>query len=347
VPNFQVLVPMLLTAPAFCIALLSPFAGRLSDRLGRRRLLLTAMFLYGCGGIAPFFLHEFSAVMASRVLLGVAEAFILTIGNALLADYFDETERRKWLAVQGAVGPAMATAVLYGSGALAGIGWQWPFVVYVLAFPIFGIAWLYLWEPEKREARPRAAVDMRAFPWRTAAVISIATLITSVIYFVFIVHFSLVLTAHGVREESRIGLITAVASIGVPLGAYVYKRYADRPVASLLFLVYLLMGIGYVGISLAGNETLIVVASWAQQIAAGMTIPILVAWALSSFPGEYRGVGMGFWSASFFAGQFLNPLAVGVLNGFTGSIVMTVAAFGVICLVIAGSVASAWRRRAA
>lgn len=106
--------------------------------------------------------------------------------------------------------------------------------------------------------------------------------------------------------------------------------------AFLLFLVYLLMGIGYVGISLARDETLIVVASWAQQIAAGMTIPTLVAWGLSSFPGEYRGVGVGFWSASFFAGQFLNPLAVGFLNGLTGSIVMTVATFGVICLAIAG-----------
>ena len=54
VPNFQVLVPMLLTAPGLCIAVLSPFAGRLSDLFGRRRLLLIAMFAYGFGGLAPF-----------------------------------------------------------------------------------------------------------------------------------------------------------------------------------------------------------------------------------------------------------------------------------------------------
>src|SRR4051794_39984585 len=53
IPNPQVLVPMLLTAPALCIAVLSPFAGRLSDLYGRRRLLLMAMFLYGFGGVAP------------------------------------------------------------------------------------------------------------------------------------------------------------------------------------------------------------------------------------------------------------------------------------------------------
>jgi MFS family permease len=44
IPNFGVFVPMILTAPALCIAILSPFAGRLSDIFGRRRLLLIAMF---------------------------------------------------------------------------------------------------------------------------------------------------------------------------------------------------------------------------------------------------------------------------------------------------------------
>src|ERR1051325_2197259 len=77
VPNAGVLVPMLLTAPALCIALISPFAGRLSDLFGRRNLLLTAMFLYGFGGVAPFFLDSFWGVMASRIVLGIAEAFIL------------------------------------------------------------------------------------------------------------------------------------------------------------------------------------------------------------------------------------------------------------------------------
>src|SRR3954471_5914436 len=147
IPNFGVYVPMILTAPALCIAVLSPFAGRLSDLFGRRNLMLIAMFLYGFGGIAPFFLENFWAVMTGRIVLGIAEAFILTIGNALLADYFDEKERPKWLAVQGAVGPILAFVTILGSGFLAAKGWQWPFIVYALAFPIFISALFFLWEP--------------------------------------------------------------------------------------------------------------------------------------------------------------------------------------------------------
>jgi MFS family permease len=338
ISNFQVLVPMLLTAPALCIAVLSPFAGRLSDLFGRRNLLLIAMFLYGFGGIAPFFLENFWAVMAGRIVLGIAEAFILTIGNALLADYFDEKERPKWLAVQGAIGPILAFATILGSGFLAAKGWQWPFVVYALAFPIFISAVLFLWEPAKKQKQENEEVDIKTFPWRTAGFICLITLVTSIIYYVFIIHFSLVLTASGITDESRIGVISSIASIAVPFGAYVYKKFSNRSVFFLLLLVYALMGVGYIGISLVHDEKAIVVMSWIQQLAVGLTVPSLVAWALNSFPIRHRGLGMGFWATSFFLGQFVNPLIVGLINNLTGGIVPTVAAIGVLCLVIAGAV---------
>lgn len=338
IPNFGVLVPMLLTAPALCIAVLSPFAGKLSDLFGRRNLLLIAMFLYGFGGIAPFFLENFWAVMAGRIVLGIAEAFILTIGNALLADYFDENERPKWLAVQGAVGPILAFLTILGSGFLAAKGWQWPFVVYALAFPIFISALLFLWEPAKKRAHEKAAVDTKTFPWKTAGLICSITLITSVIYYVFIIHFSLVLTANGIMNESKIGVLSSIASIAVPFGAYIYKKFSGRSIFFLLLLVYALMGIGYIGISLMHDEKWIVVMSWIQQIAVGLTVPSLVAWALNSFPIQHRGLGMGFWATSFFLGQFVNPLVVGFINNLTGGIVPTVTTIGVICLLVACSV---------
>jgi len=38
-PHFDVLVPLIMTAPALLIALVSPFAGMLVDYVGRRRIL--------------------------------------------------------------------------------------------------------------------------------------------------------------------------------------------------------------------------------------------------------------------------------------------------------------------
>lgn len=338
VPNFQVLVPMLLTAPALCIAILSPFAGRLSDIFGRRRLLLIAMFLYGFGGLAPFFLTNFWAVMAGRILLGIAEAFILTIGNALLADYFPAEERPKWLSIQGIVGPFLAALIMFGSGFLAAKGWQWPFIVYALAFPIFFAAYFYIWEPAHKMKEGHVVVDMKTFPWSTILWISFVTLITSVIYYVFIIHFSLVLTAHGITDQGRIGVISSIVSITVPLGAYVYKRLSNRSIYFLLLVIYTLMGIGYIGISILHEEKMIMAAAFIQQTAVGMSVSTLVAWALMNLPAEHRGLGMGIWGASFFIGQFVNPLVIGFINGFTGGILGTVTTIGIICIVLAVAV---------
>lgn len=338
IPNHQVLVPMILTAPGLCIAVLSPFAGRLSDLLGRRRLILIAMFLYGVGGIAPFFMDSFWMVMTGRILLGIAESFVLTIGNALLADYFSEHERPKWLSVQGIVGPVLATLIISCSGFLAGQGWQWPFIVYALAFPIFIAGWFYLWEPVQSKMKEQVPVNVKSFPWRAIFWVCLVTLISSVIYYVYIIHFSLVLTANGITNESRIGMITAIASIAVPLGAYLFKKISGRSVFFLLLIIYSLMGLGYIGMSVVHDEKLIVTTAWIQQIAVGLTVPTLVAWALKSLPAEHRGLGMGFWAASFFIGQFVNPLVVGFLNQLTGGIITTVFVVGIICLLVAGLV---------
>ena len=338
IPNFAVFVPMILTAPALCIAILSPFAGRLSDIFGRRRLLLIAMFLYGFGGLAPFFLDSFAAVMTGRILLGIAEAFILTIGNALLADYFPEEERPKWLSIQGMVGPFLAALIMFGSGFLAAKGWQYPFIVYALAFPIFFAAYFFIWEPQQKTKEGKALVDMKTFPWSSVLWIALVTLITSVIYYVFIIHFSLVLTENGIKDESRIGVISAIVSLTVPLGAYIYKRLSNRSIYFLLLMIYALMGIGYIGISMMHEEKLIMAAAFIQQIAVGMTVSALVAWALMNLPAEHRGLGMGIWGASFFIGQFVNPLVISSIKHFAGSITATVTIVGIICLVIAVAV---------
>src|SRR5580765_7075094 len=58
VAHVNTLVPMLITVPAVMIALASPFAGALSDAVGRKRVLLAAVALYGVCGMAPLVLDN-------------------------------------------------------------------------------------------------------------------------------------------------------------------------------------------------------------------------------------------------------------------------------------------------
>ena len=148
--NIMTWAPLVLSAPGLCIALVSPYAGFLTDKFGRRNLLIITMVLYGAGGIIPFFVNSFPALMGGRLILGVGEAFVMTIGNVLLGDYFSSEQRSKWLLIQGIVGSVSGTLLLSLSGYLAVNGWQYPFLVYSLAFVFALAAWIFIFEPERK-----------------------------------------------------------------------------------------------------------------------------------------------------------------------------------------------------
>jgi MFS family permease len=255
VPNAKTVVPLLLTVPALFLAIFGGVAGWLTDRFGRRNLILGAMLLYGGAGVAPFALHSFPSVLTSRILLGVAEAFILTIGNTLLADYFAKEEQHKWLTVQGIVGPFLGTLLLASSGQLAALGWQWPFALYALTFPILLFGFFHLWEPERR-TKESVVASRTLFPWKIVLLVCGVTLGASIIYFVQVIQFSLVLREIGVMDQALIGRISGIASIGVPLGALIFKRNAKYATPFQLAMVFLLMGIGLLGIGLSHDYRL-------------------------------------------------------------------------------------------
>jgi MFS family permease len=333
-PRATTLVPMLLTVPALSIAVFGGIAGYMTDRFGRRNLMLLAMTLYLISGAGPFFLHTFQSVLVSRIFLGIAEAFVLAIGNALLADYFNRDEQHKWLMVQGIVGPFLATGLLAVSGILASHGWQWPFLLYGLTLPILLLGMFCLHEPPRRQREAHHS-QQSTFPAATVTLICLMTFIVSVLYFIEPIHYSLVLREIGVNDEVMIGRISAIASIAVPFGAYLFRRNARWRIQTQLALVLVLMGIGLIGIGTIHNYKLSMAAALFQQTAAGMTIPTLIAWALHALPVEHRGRGMGLWAAALFFGQFSSPLFVSPVRSATGGLMPAVSAFGVVCLLLA------------
>ena len=76
-PSIAGLVPLIATGPALAIALCAPLAGWLADRVGRKLLLLVATLVYGLAGAAPAVLNDFDVILASRFVLGAAEAWYL------------------------------------------------------------------------------------------------------------------------------------------------------------------------------------------------------------------------------------------------------------------------------
>jgi MFS family permease len=336
VENKDLLVPMILTAPGLCIAIIAPFAGVLVDKFGRRKLLIWFTALYGLGGILPYFLDGFNTVITGRLLLGIGEAFVLVIGNTLLGDYFAPKDRSKWLMIQGFFGSITAGLLLSLSGYLSNLGWNYPFLVYAISFIITALSVIFIFEPQEKfssETDNDLSIDVQ-FPTRTAIFVFIVTLFFAILYFVYTIHFSRALDSMGIKDKIKLGNMSAITSTAVPLGALIFKLVSKRPFWQQMALIFFFFAIGLTGIGLAKDATSAMTAGWIQQLGCGMTIPVLVAWALSLFPVQYRGRGMGFWTSAFFLGQFVNPIFVSGITKFSGGLLPTFVTVGVICGVI-------------
>jgi MFS family permease len=290
------------------------------------------MSLYAAGGLMPFVIDNFWAVVSGRVLIGIGEAAVLTVVNTLLADYFEEKACHRWLMIQGVTGSVLGSVTIACSGFLAAKGWQWPFAVYGIAFPILLASIFYLFEPQPR-VRPQqdgASAPSSTYPYMVALAMCGVTDLLSTIYYVQVIHFSVLLKDLGVGDPQSIGLAMAIPSLGVPIGAVLFKLTTRFGVRSQIALVFAGYCIGLAGIGLAPDYKVALAFAFVQQLANGIIVPALIAFAQSSFSFEHRGRGMGWWASAFFAAQFLSPAVVNLVRSLFGGLQPAFVVFGVV-----------------
>jgi len=144
----------------------SPFLGRLSDRFGRRPVLLISLFGAGVDYVFMAFAPTLPLLFVGRLISGISGASY-TVANAYIADISDDSNRSKNFGIIGAgfglgfvLGPAIG-------GFLANQGVQYPFLaaaIFNFANCLFGLLIL----PESLPVESRREFDFRALnPFRS------------------------------------------------------------------------------------------------------------------------------------------------------------------------------------
>ena len=96
-----------LTASLVAVACVAPFVGGISDRVGRRRLIVGASLLVAIPGVAAGLAPSFDVLLAARFLQGLLLPFIFAITVAYVSDELDPAE-------------AARVTSLYAIGAIVG-----------------------------------------------------------------------------------------------------------------------------------------------------------------------------------------------------------------------------------
>ena len=345
-PRADLLIPLMATLPGLFIALLATPIGMLADHIGRRGLLLFAVIIYGCFGMAPFWLHSLWWIVASRAAVGVCEAIVIVTSTALISDYFTGDRREHWLAMQSGTQTVIGLFLAILGGVLGERSWRLPFTTYSFSFLLIPLVWYFLWEPDRTPTAsvpsPLEIVPVRVekavFGWLELAGICLVTVFAVSAFFVVVVQLSYVLTERGFASPRLIGVAGAVAGLAAPLGVGLFRWIR----ASYPFKLALSLGLSAAGFALmvlVHGYALTVAGAALNEVGSGLVLPTLLSWALAKLPVEVRGRGTGAWQASFFFGQFVSPLVVLGLLKLTGSLDHAILTYAYACALAACIVA--------
>ncbi|MFB6309836.1 MAG: MFS transporter, partial [Salinirussus sp.] len=157
-------VGLVITAITLPPMLLAPVMGVAGDMFGRRAIAVPGLLLYGAAGVAVGVAPTFPVVLVLRALQGVAMAGIAPLTVTLLGDLYEGSMRTTAQGMRSSTaGIALAAGPLV-AGVLAGIGWQYPFLLY--GIPFISAAAVFVAVPETapdREDAPSVRGTLRNY----------------------------------------------------------------------------------------------------------------------------------------------------------------------------------------
>jgi MFS family permease len=312
-PNADMLTRLLVTAPSLSIALLAPFVGLAVDRIGRRVILLSGVILFVVAGSAGLYLPDLPTIFASRVILGVAVALIMTAQTTLIGDYFSGAARSVLTGLQISARNFGGLVFILLAGFAASTSPRLAFAVYGLALVVLPVAWTAIVEPRPKghisgTASVSAGSEEAKWLLPLVGLVALQSL-TNMLFFIMPTQLPFFLEARGAGSAGATGVTLSILMLSGGAVALAYARI-HRTVGyrGVYSAGYAAMASGFV--ILMGSEGLWQTFSGAALIGAGYAAvsPTFVALTLALAPQHRRGVAGGVLTASVFIGQFISPL---------------------------------------
>ena len=306
-------------------AIFGPFAGRLSDRYGRKPFIIAGLLIYITAALGYLTAQSFYQVIAFRAFSGLGTSLVFSVARAYVGDMTPRGQEGRWLGVF-----ATADIVGFGTGPLVAglfrelVGFRSVFVAMasLLSFSAFILLiWLPRHSPAEQERRARPGFQRekamgfgRALSDRLVSAVTANQGLISVSSGATMSFLALRLEDGLGATPILIGLAFATQDLTGGLAQPIFGRLADRYDRRAL-----------VAIGLAWNAALLIVLGYVPSYELAVLVLFLMgcgsgmaqvaSGALKVVAGRRAGMGtvLGLGSASNGAGIVIGSVAGGVL----------------------------------
>jgi MFS family permease len=324
---------------------LTPVLGVLADRLGRKKILVPSLLLFGLAGSSCFFMRDFQMLLLFRLFQGIGAAAIGSLNITLIGDLFEGRDRPAAMGYNASVlsiGTASYPAI---GGVLATIGWYYPFILPAFAIPI-ALVVIYSLDAVGTSNHQKLSIYLRK-AWESikdkrVIVIFIASVFTFIIlYGAYLSYLPFLLDSSFSAPPYLIGLLFSVSSLTTAITSSQVGRltakYSEKALLKAAFIIY---GISLIVIPFTPNLWMLLVPLILFGIAQGLNIPSLQTILTNLAPVENRAAFMSLNGMVLRIGQTLGPVIMGVIFGIFGitAVYLVGAAFALVMFVLIWSI---------
>lgn len=307
---------LLMSSYAVAQFVCAPLWGRLSDRVGRRPVLLGTIAGTAAAMLAVGLAPSLAWLFAARIAAGAFAANV-SVAAAYISDVTAPEERTRWMGMLGAsfgVGFVLGPAI---GGLLQPFGHAVPMLV---AAGLAAANWLFalarLREPERHAAGGMAAGG-RLGVLRDPVVrrITLANLLFSLAVTQLETLFAFFMMDRFAWDMRGVGFVLAGMAVvmGGIQGGGMKALSARFPERSLVVAGVLLLAVGFGAVPLPGSVPLLMIPLLLAAVGRAVAQPALLSLASQAARPDQRGLVMGAFQSSASLARIVGPALGGLL----------------------------------
>ncbi len=302
---------------------LTPVFGVLADRVGRKKILVPSLLLFGAAGLLCSFTSSFELLLVLRFIQGIGAASLGSINVTLIGDLFNGRERASAMGFNASVLSIATASYPFVGGILASIEWHYVFYLPALAIPIAFVVLYKLDNPEPKNSQSLKAYLTNAFKSiksRNAVVLFSASIITFVLlYGSYLTYIPIFLDSNFSAKPFLIGTVMSAMSLVTAIVSSQLGRFTEKVGAKkLIILSFIFYGMSLLLISSLNSLFVLFIAVMVYGIGHGLNIPSIQNLLSGIAPIEYRAAFMSMNGMVLRLGQTLGPAIMGFLFALGG-----------------------------